>query len=700
VIGVLLFVVSACSSSNASNPDSSSRPSNGAASGEPVDVGALTRAAAKHGALVLETTSTRARFVSGGDVLVTVSGPDARRATVTTDGKDMTGAFATAGHVRRGLIANLTDGVHTIVATSGHTAVRLRIVNHSKNGPVLSGPHLEPWVCTTQAAGLGPATDADCDAPTKVTWSYKSTGGLVKPVPDPTDLPTDVARATVRGASVPFVIRTERGVIDRGVYTIWSLDPHPSNSTGSSWDPSGWNGRLVYRFGGGCGTQYSQGSSFVDSADTSLLGAGYAVATNTLDTYQTACNSVLSAEAALMTREHFVEAYGVPDFTIGDGGSGGAIQQLTIAHAYPGILDALSPSLPFPDAVSIAAGVTDCGLLVHYYATPAGQKLTEAQRIAINGHRTTGTCQMWNQLFVGGVNPTDGCDAIGKQVYDPVTNPHGARCTLADMNVNILGRDPKTSFANRPLDSVGVQYGYAALRAGVLGVDQFLDLNAGIGGYDIDGNIVPQRAQISADVAAIPNRVGGVIEPGPLQDIPIILRNIYTDPIGDIHTRFHAFSIRDRLRENGRDDPNLVLWTSPSGDIVQQLLGNTPNANEPIMLLDQWLTTGKKPAAAVNRCTLPNGGPTLTGGWELYDRPGPCASAYPIKGDPRTAAGAPQRDDIVKCALRPVEAGAYEVAFTAAQAARLRQIFPEGVCDWSQPGVGSHAKLRTWQVYG
>ena len=56
-------------------------------------------------------------------------------------------------------------------------------------------------------------------------------------------------------------------------------------------------------------------------------------------------------------------------------------------------------------------------------------------------------------------NPTDGCDAIGAAVYNPVTNPKGARCTLADISVNVLGVDPKTGFANRPLDNTGVQYG-------------------------------------------------------------------------------------------------------------------------------------------------------------------------------------------------------------------------------------------------
>ncbi len=693
LLAAFLVCAAACSSSSGAD-----KPNASVGGAKPLDAGVRTRVSAPGGGLTLETTSTRARYVSGGDVLVTVSGAGAADAVVTANGKDVDAAFTASGGARRGLIAGLRDGANVIAAKSDDTSVKIDVTNHSKNGPMFAGPHLEPWLCTTEAAGLGPATDADCDAPTKTTWSYKATDGSVKPLADPASTPADVASTMIGGTSVPFVIRTEQGVIDRGIYTIWTLDPKPKAAAGATWDASGWNHRLVYRFGGGCGNQYTQGSSFIGGADTDLLGSGYAVATNTLDTLQTTCNTVLSAEAALMTREHFVEAYGVPKFTIGDGGSGGAIQQLTIAHAYPGILDGLSPSLPFPDSTSIAAGVTDCGLLVHYYKTATGAALTDAQKVAINGHLTSGTCESWDRLFVGGVNPTDGCDAIGAAVYNAVTNPKGARCSLADMNVNILGVDPKTGFANRPLDNIGVQYGLLALRAGAISVDQFLDVNAGIGGYDIDGNIVPQREAIDAKTAAIAYQVGAVTGAGPLQHLPIILRNFYSDAVGDIHTRFHAFSIRERLKDGGKDDPNLVLWTAPSANVAAQLLGNTPNSNAPVVLLDQWLTTGKKPADAVNTCTLPDG-KKLTGGWDLYDDPGPCADAYPIKGDPRTAAGEGIRDEIIKCTLQPVDPGSYGVAFTDAQAQRLQSIFPDGVCDWTKPAVGAQQQKGTWQDY-
>jgi hypothetical protein len=41
----------------------------------------------------------------------------------------------------------------------------------------------------------------------------------------------------------------------------------------------------------------------------------------------------------------------------------------------------------------------------------------------------------------------------------------------------------------------------------------------------------------------------------------------------------------------------------------------------------------------------------------------------------------------------------YKVAFTAAQQARLKQVFPEGVCDWGKPGVGYSTIKATYQRY-
>ena len=164
----------------------------------------------------------------------------------------------------------------------------------------------------------------------------------------------------------------------------------------------------------------------------------------------------------MMVKERFTEAYGVPEFTIGDGGSGGAIQQLGIAQNYPGLLDAVAPTVPFPDAISIAPGVTDCGLLGDFFSSDAGSAFTDDQRTAISGYETWGTCELWISSFLGGIRPEDGCDPAipAAEVYDADSNPDGIRCDLADANVNQVGTDPKTGFANRALTTWACSTGW------------------------------------------------------------------------------------------------------------------------------------------------------------------------------------------------------------------------------------------------
>ncbi len=72
--------------------------------------------------------------------------------------------------------------------------------------------------------------------------------------------------------------------------------------------------------------------------------------------------------------------------------------------------------------------------------------------------------------------------------YHPAENPRGARPTVFDVARNIYGTDPRTGFALRPFDNVGVQYGLRALEEGIISPKQFLDLNDRIGGHDPDSN--------------------------------------------------------------------------------------------------------------------------------------------------------------------------------------------------------------------
>jgi hypothetical protein len=643
-------------------------------SGSPSDTAGTEPDTAEPNGLVVEALSTRAEYVTGGDVLIAVEAPDgpADGAVVTVGDRDVSAAFAMQDGRLVGLVDELPDGPSAIEVEAGDLEATLDVVNHPTTGPLFSGPLLEPFVCKTESFGLGAPTDDDCSAPT--TRETTDIGGV---------------RSTV-----------EKGVLGRSVYTV-------------AFPEENWNERLVYRFGGGCGTSYSQGTSFVNAADPALLQKGYAVVTSTLNTYQSVCNEVLSAEVALIVKEHFIEQFGVPEFTIGEGGSGGAIQQLQIAQNYPGILDAIAPAVPFADAISTAPTVTDCGLLLQYFGTQAGAELDAEQQRAISGHRSFDTCRLWARSFLPNIDPTVGCDpAIPRaEIFDPTTNPDGVRCTLQDSAVNLYGTDPTTGYAARVLDNVGVVYGREAFDDGVISFEQLVDLNANIGGYDVNGQIERARQTAPEEWFERAYSTGRVTEGGGLVDVPIVLTNIYTDALGDIHDRQRAFSIKDRLASApGAHPDNVVIWTFPSqGSLNQTLTGAVGDTSEVVVALDEWLTAARdaggsgsraerlarsRPASMVNRCVVSDG--QALSGDEIYDAENACTAEYPIAADARRVAGAPLRDDVLKCRTMPLEASYFDRTVTGEQLAVLAPVFPDGVCDWSQPGVGHMPLSGTW----
>jgi uncharacterized tannase-like protein DUF6351 len=297
------------------------------------------------GVSIVSVSNPRPDLVSGGEVLLRVSMPPgarARRVRITLNSADVSSDFvAQPNGSLLGLVTGLRDGINAVrVDTSdrfdGHGTARLVVVNHPITGPVFSGPQQKPFYCQTTAFGLAPATMPDCSAPTQVSYEYMSTSGAYKPWPTAgppaPPYPSDLATTTVDGTSVPYIVRLEQGTIDRGVYQIAALydgrDPSPYTPDSS------WNGRLVYTFGGGCNSGYHQGTSTggvlgaaagPGGADL-FLSQGYAVASNTLNVLDNNCSIPISAEAAMMTKEHFIDEYGAVAHTIGWGGSGGAIQ--------------------------------------------------------------------------------------------------------------------------------------------------------------------------------------------------------------------------------------------------------------------------------------------------------------------------------------------------------------------------------------
>src|SRR5262245_45444358 len=295
--------------------------------------------------LEIKTLSSRPDLVSGGDALVEVKAPagaQLKDLTLTLNGNDVTSRLRlnADGGSFRGLISGMVVGDNTLTAklkSPRAAQASLKITNDPITGPILSGQHLTPYECRTVESGLGEPLDADCTAKQKIEYFYRASNNAFKPLANPAGpRPTDLVNTTTNdGKTAPYIVRVDSGTINRSIYRIAILDdPNPETSSVNGdqgeWAPgAGWNHKLAVSFGGGAGTQYNQG---VNQATAALshpyLSRGFAFMVSTELVNQQHGNAVLQGEALMMLKEYFIERYGPPKWTVGVGGSGGAIQQL------------------------------------------------------------------------------------------------------------------------------------------------------------------------------------------------------------------------------------------------------------------------------------------------------------------------------------------------------------------------------------
>src|SRR5262249_23646027 len=119
----------------------------------------------------IRTLSTRPDRVSGGDVLVEVSVPHEgrhHRVIISLNGRDIPPAFRPGGSPGTlvGLVTGLSLGRNTLrVEGKGVPHESLELTNYPITGPLISGPHLQPFICQTatfvlpDGTTLGPALD-------------------------------------------------------------------------------------------------------------------------------------------------------------------------------------------------------------------------------------------------------------------------------------------------------------------------------------------------------------------------------------------------------------------------------------------------------------------------------------------------------------------------------------------------------------
>lgn len=679
--------------------------------------------------VTIQVLSNRADLISGGDALVQVTRPAGtagEKLTVTVGDRDVTNAFNSSGV---GLVSGLTVGANTLTASlADGRGARIVITNHPIGGPIFAGPQVQPWVCNTQnppsnsggtptvaPVGLGPPTDAQCDTEPAISYVYKDaiTGQFT--TYDPANPPASSMIATTttdQGHTVRYIVRQEFGVEDRGIYAIAMLSA-----------PGGWNHKLLTYFGASTAPDHlqSQPSAVLDDM---ALSRGFMTANSSLNVNGENTNQNVSAEALMMLKEHIIERYGSIRYTIGEGCSGGSYQYM-LAAMYPGLLNGIQPNCSFTDIWTTAPDVFDCGLILHYFENSP----TEPWVPAIDGHRDPSDCAAWYALFYGAGDPTTAgnCKLPDGTVYDPVLRPTAVRCDVQDYQEAIWGPRPRSEwtpvekqigygFANRPWGNAGVQYGLEALQQRLITPAEFADLNAKIGGLTIDHQNQPERSVVDAQTAAIAYRAGQVTDPRQLATVPIIDLRGYSET-GEIHTSFYSYKMRARLDEANGGHGNQLIWTFPA---TEPIIGVTPPQDivvKSFLLMDQWLSNmeadhsgrtlaqkvlADKPSDAVDACFVDPGAPEYglpsTGQPVEITDASRCATLYPHYGDTRTAAGAPVTDDIIQCQLKPLSRADYNVTFTDAEWAQLRQAFPNGVCDYSKPGVGQQPSLP-WMTF-
>ena len=471
------------------------------------------------GRIDIEVLSSPPEFVSGGDARVAFDVPKGvkvSRVRVYLNEEEVTGAFERVERRRlEGVVSGLEEGDNTLIVTGGRRAFgEIVLTNHSIKGPIFSGPQQQPFLCADDGdranAELGPAIDADCSVQMAVTLKYRTTGGAWADYDPAGPRPADMATTTTMdGKTVDFIVRWERGTINRFIYSIAVLSPQAQDS--STPDLSAWNRRLIYYFQGGVAIGRYQG----DPSRSRMLfeyglSRGYAVAYSTGTKTGTHYNLQVGGETAIMVKDRFVSAYGSPDYTVGVGGSGGGIQQYVYAQNHPGLIDAGIPQRSYPDMVTQTIHIGDCELIERWVdlrvlaGDPKWADWTSRTQLegmnAINGFPNpflelyppgfpTGSSECvrgWRGLSPLALNPNFGT-APGISLEDQIST----EWTHFGDAINLYGV-AADGFAANTWDNVGVQYGLAALKSGFLTVEEFLDLNANIGSWKNEPEMVQE----------------------------------------------------------------------------------------------------------------------------------------------------------------------------------------------------------------
>ena len=733
--------------------------------------------------------SSAPQWVSGGDARIEVrAAPGLHdKLDIWINGTKTSQTLVSRGNRLEGVVTGFRNGDNTLEirhADGKGVATSLQLTNYPIQGPLFSGPQQRPFVCTTNQFGLQPKVDSadppgyavrgpgnaiigysrTCSIDTFVTYMYRAADNSWKALPADGSTPADVTQVTLAdGRTVDFIVRREVGTINRFLYSLAMLAPRGEDPAHP--DTSLWNGRLNYYFQGGVGVGFSQGAVHARSLEPEMLKRGYAIAHSSGNVTSTHYNLQVANETAMMTKERFIERYGVPLYTVGLGGSGGAIAQYILAQNNPGVLDAALPIQSYPDMVTQTIHLGDCELLEHYMDVtdrnnPRWRDVkNRTLLVGMNGEpavidpmsqlkpllglagpsMSTGSTECvkgWRGIQALVMNPWYG-RAVNSENYVPQSDIAAIQWTHFSDARNIYGVDAD-GYARQTWDNVGVQYGLKSMKNGHITPAEFLDLNFKVGGWkqpkDMVQEVFPLYPGITpamvlanpalfdpwsrrnmtlssaADVPA-PRTEGsleamraaytsGLVFTGNIP-LPTIDSRQYLEREADMHNAHQSFVVRKRVLQKMGTSDHLVIWFTDTRPDV-------PKADKNFVVvdvMDQWMANIRanphlsvaenRPPAAVDSCFDVSGdliasGPSVWDGIIDAKPKGACTLAFPLFGTSRIVAGAPFEGTMYKCALKGVDTAVADGTYVPwapdeASVAKLKQIFPLGVCDYSKP---------------
>lgn len=598
----------------------------------------------------IEVLSNRADLISGGDALIRVVADNPEEligATLSIGKKDAAVALVPQedGSLM-GLVEGLTLGENILTVTLATNEVLIRtIINHPKGGPVISGPQVQPWKCTNTAQQL----DQQCNQAPEYTFKYlpakaylsfvdnmKKIAQSIDGPEDFIDIPLDLLKigisgqelenydldnppksadiattVTDTGVEIPFIVRVERGVINRDRYQIMVLyDP------AKPWDALSpqpqWNQKLLIHHGSNVGVEFGMANppnTELGNGIVVALSRGFATMSTAQSNLGHNANLVTGAESLIMTKEHLIENYGPLRYTIGTGCSGGAIMQLHVANAYPGIYQGLIVQCAYPDVWTTAVQFADYHLLNKQFdwqlpSDPMDVPLMlksllvdpgPVPMISFYGHLPINPIASDAAFFPSAFPDQEKCRGIddASLLYHPTDNPAGIRCGLVDWMHNQFGpremedwgpveAQISRGFTGVPFDNTGVQYGLAALQSGLISGETFLQLNRKIGGLDVDFRRQDERNKANMQALSNAYRTGAINTTDNMNDLPIIdLRGL--DP-GAAHDAFHSWQLRERLQQAHSNSDNHVIWFGPV-----PVAGDTIYTTQALLVMDDWL---------------------------------------------------------------------------------------------------------------